>query len=82
MLWHHSRRRRVLEASGRNESGVISAEDLDWLLNHLVSVKRVSRLTLPGLKPERAPVFAGGVCILMAVFKSLGLKEITPWVWR
>ena len=69
---------RVLLAAGRSESGLITAEGVNWLIERLLCAKRIARLSLPGLKAERLPVFAGGVCILAAIFKSLGLKEMQP----
>ena len=33
---------------------------------------------LPGMKPDRAPVFAGGLAVLYAVFDQLKIKEMTP----
>jgi exopolyphosphatase/guanosine-5'-triphosphate,3'-diphosphate pyrophosphatase len=37
----------------------------------LVEAGKVGKLSLQGLTPERAPVFAGGVAILRSVFEGL-----------
>jgi exopolyphosphatase/guanosine-5'-triphosphate,3'-diphosphate pyrophosphatase len=44
----------------------------------------VRRFELPGLKAERAPVFAGGVAVLQAVFEALDLEsmEVAPGALR
>ena len=36
----------------------------------------MAKLRLEGLKAERAAVFPGGVCILHALFKSLGIEKM------
>ncbi len=36
----------------------------------------LSTLRLPGLKPDRVPVAAGGLAIMLAVFEELGLREM------
>ena len=43
---------------------------------HLIKVGDASRLSLPGLRPDRAPVIAGGLAIMSAVFRELGIEEM------
>lgn len=38
--------------------------------------RHFDRLVLPGLASERAPVFAGGLAILIALFEAFGLKRM------
>ena len=57
---------------------VITRSGIDWLFGYLQGAKSVDALDLPGLKPERAPVIVGGVCILWALFHSLKLREMHP----
>ena len=46
--------------------------------------RHVRRFELPGLKAERAPVFAGGVAVLQAVFEALDLDrmDVAPGALR
>ena len=60
----------VLEGH-HEERGLITAQGLQWLVDEIGRAGHVNRLNLTGLKPERAQVFAGGVCILHAIFRSL-----------
>jgi exopolyphosphatase/guanosine-5'-triphosphate,3'-diphosphate pyrophosphatase len=54
----------------------IAAKGMRKLRDALVEAGHAERLGLPGLQPERAPVFAGGVAILAAVFDALGVKTM------
>ncbi|HEV2110628.1 MAG TPA: Ppx/GppA phosphatase family protein, partial [Gammaproteobacteria bacterium] len=64
--------------------GHIRREALLRLADHLVQSRHVRRFELPGLKAERAPVFAGGVAVLQAVFEALDLQrmEVAPGALR
>ena len=64
--------------------GHIRREALFKLADHLVQSRHVRRFELPGLKAERAPVFAGGVAVLQAVFEALDLQrmEVAPGALR
>ncbi len=55
----------------------ITAKTLSKLREALIQAGRVDRLALPGLQPERAPVFPGGVAVLSAVFDGLEIKRMT-----
>ena len=55
----------------------ITAKGMKKLRDALVQAGHSERLELAGLQPERAPVFAGGVAILAAVFEALGVKTMT-----
>ena len=57
-------------------SGGIDVDGLRSLRSHLLEVGHAERVQLEGLKPERAPVFAGGVAILLALFKSLKVQHM------
>ena len=64
--------------------GHISRDALLKLAERLVQIRHARRFDLPGLKAERAPVFAGGVAVLQAVFEALELKrmEVAPGALR
>ncbi len=55
----------------------ITAKGMKKLRDALVQAGSADRLGLRGLQPERAPVFAGGVAILAAIFDALGIKSMS-----
>lgn len=57
---------------------VITAEMLLNLRQLLIEYGEIRRLKLPGVKPERAQVLAGGIAVLSAVFDTLGITELVP----
>ncbi len=66
----------ILTANGWSEGG-ITAAGLQELRAVVLSAKHTSRLELEGLKPTRAPVFPGGLAILLALFERLDIREMT-----
>ena len=67
---------KVLQAKGWSNNG-ITWQGLEKLAAHLKLCNHISELNLPDLDPERLPVFAGGVAIVYATFKSLGIEQMT-----
>jgi len=67
---------KVLEAKNWSNNG-ITMEGLEHLVAHLTQCNHVNELNLPELDPERLPVFPGGVAIVYATFKSLGIEQMT-----
>ena len=67
---------KVLQAKGWSNNG-ITWSGLEKLATHLKQCQHINQLNLPELDPERLPVFAGGVAIIYATFKSLGLEQMT-----
>ncbi|MBI4814764.1 MAG: exopolyphosphatase [Deltaproteobacteria bacterium] len=65
----------VLRANGWCNQG-ITQKGLKKLRKAVVAAGNVQELALPGLQPQRAPVFPGGVAILSAVFDALGLEHL------
>jgi exopolyphosphatase/guanosine-5'-triphosphate,3'-diphosphate pyrophosphatase len=55
----------------------ITGKALSKLRDALIQTGRADKLDLQGLQPQRAPVFAGGVAILAAVFDALEVKRMT-----
>ena len=55
----------------------ITAKGVKRLRDALIQAGHAERLDLRGLQPERAPVFAGGVAILAAIFDALGVKTMS-----
>ena len=67
----------VLEAHGWAPHGVVTREGLHKLRAALLEFKRLDKVSLPGLKSDRATVFPAGIAILCGVFEALGLERIT-----
>ena len=65
----------ILRESGWSERG-IDPEGLRRLRKALVAAGSADELALPGLQPDRAPVLAGGVAILSAVFDAFGIESM------
>ena len=57
--------------------GALTPEAVREIIDRIVASKRLSKLSLPGLSEQRAPVFAGGIAILGGVMDSLGIAEMT-----
>lgn len=52
----------------------ITLASLEKLISAMQAAGHIDTLKLNGLDPERAPVFPGGVMILFAIFKTLGIE--------
>jgi len=65
----------VLNHMGRDPGG-ITLNGLEQIRRALVHARDASKLTLPGLPAERAPVFPGGLAILYAIFESLDVERM------
>ncbi len=57
-------------------SGGLTAAVLAGLKDRVLAERHVDRLVLPGLATERAPVFAAGLAVLMALFEVLGITTL------
>jgi exopolyphosphatase/guanosine-5'-triphosphate,3'-diphosphate pyrophosphatase len=62
----------VLLENGWSETG-ITRKGLRKLVKAIVKAGHADQLSLNGLSVERRPVFAGGVAVMSAIFKSLDL---------
>jgi exopolyphosphatase/guanosine-5'-triphosphate,3'-diphosphate pyrophosphatase len=67
--------RSVVEAMGLCEEG-ISPAALSQLVDTITDYDHVDKLDLPGLSRERAPVFVGGVIVLLGVFEGLRIEHM------
>jgi exopolyphosphatase/guanosine-5'-triphosphate,3'-diphosphate pyrophosphatase len=56
----------------------ITLAGLQWLRDAIVAAGHADNLEFAGLQAERAPVFAGGVAIMLAAFEVLGIKRLEP----
>jgi len=57
-------------------SADLNLSALEKIRDELVNQKKVSKLDLDGLEKDRAPVIAGGLAVLLAAFRSLGIEGI------
>ena len=64
---------KVVHNEGWADHGITLAS-LEKLISAMQEADHVNNLKLNGLDPERAPVFPGGVMILSAAFKTLGIE--------
>jgi exopolyphosphatase/guanosine-5'-triphosphate,3'-diphosphate pyrophosphatase len=67
----------ILEENGLS-SGGITLQGLQRLRKRMVGAGHIRRLKLPGLKPERVPVLAGGLAIMSAALALLEVPRINP----
>jgi len=65
----------ILRENGFAEEG-ITRDGLEKLRAILVKSERADPDRIAGLRPNRAPVLAGGVAIMSAVFDELGLEHV------
>ena len=65
--------RSVVRENGWSDEG-ITLDSLKKLRDALLEAGNIEKLQLKGLNPERAPVFVGGVVVLLATFKALGIE--------
>lgn len=66
----------VIRAAGWADQG-ITLEALHKLRKALLTAGSIKRLaSLDGLRPERAPIFPGGVAILLAACEALGIEHM------
>jgi exopolyphosphatase/guanosine-5'-triphosphate,3'-diphosphate pyrophosphatase len=66
----------ILRATGSPEAG-ITLKGLRRIRKALLAAGHTSRVSLPGMPADRAPVLAGGLAILVAIFEGLEVAEMT-----
>jgi len=67
----------ILMENGWSQQG-LTLEGMQALRAKLVRDGKVNMRELPGLRPERAPVLAGGLAIMLAVFQELNITHMLP----
>jgi exopolyphosphatase/guanosine-5'-triphosphate,3'-diphosphate pyrophosphatase len=67
----------ILEQNGFSGGGITPA-GLSRLRKRMVAARHIGRLSLHALKPERAPVLAGGLAIMIAAAAELAIERIDP----
>ena len=66
----------VIAAEGKSPEGVITRKGLLDLRKRLLKCKRLDKVSMSGLKADRARVFPAGVAILSAIFEAFDLEEM------
>jgi len=61
---------------GRQQPIIITTSFMQEIEQALILCKSIENITLPGLRADRAPVLASGLCILIALFNVLNIKEL------
>ena len=57
--------------------GTLTRTVVEEIIARVIAAGQLSKLSLPGLSEQRAPVFAGGIAILHGVMDSLGIEYMT-----
>jgi exopolyphosphatase/guanosine-5'-triphosphate,3'-diphosphate pyrophosphatase len=65
----------ILQMNGYAKAGITSA-GLEKLRAAMIKAGDCNRLQLAGLRPDRAPVLAGGFAIMSAAFAELGISSM------
>jgi exopolyphosphatase/guanosine-5'-triphosphate,3'-diphosphate pyrophosphatase len=67
----------IASLCGWSTGGVITRQALDLLRKRMFEFERIEALDIPGLSVERKLVFPGGLAVLRAAFKALGIERMT-----
>jgi exopolyphosphatase/guanosine-5'-triphosphate,3'-diphosphate pyrophosphatase len=72
--------RAIAEIISRNGlgDGRLSPAGLDALRERFIGFGQVALIDMPGLRPDRAGTIIGGLAILIALVRELGIETITP----
>ncbi|MGZ8288644.1 MAG: Ppx/GppA phosphatase family protein [Telluria sp.] len=83
--WHHAYGssgtvRTIADVISRNGlgDGRLTPAGLDALRERFIAFGHVSRIDMPGLRPDRAGTIIGGLAILIGLVAELGIAELTP----
>lgn len=60
-----------------HSDGEITLDGLVWMSERLIRTGSLARLNLEGLKPDRLPVLPGGLTVMLALFRELGIERMT-----
>lgn len=58
------------------DSATITLPRLKEIKKALIDARQIEKIHLPGLSSDRAPVFAGGLAILYAIFEAFDIEEL------
>ncbi|MGB2756066.1 MAG: Ppx/GppA phosphatase family protein [Acidimicrobiia bacterium] len=55
---------------------ILTREDVEEVFREVATATHEERLATPGMEPERADVIVGGMCVLVAIMRTLGSTAI------
>jgi exopolyphosphatase/guanosine-5'-triphosphate,3'-diphosphate pyrophosphatase len=58
--------------------GSVLADAVPQVRDRMLRAKRIDDIDLPGLSAERKPIIAGGLLVLEAAFRTLGIVRMAP----
>ncbi|HEY0954080.1 MAG TPA: Ppx/GppA phosphatase family protein [Roseateles sp.] len=67
----------ILAATGQTD-GRITPAALRWCMEQCLAAGSQDKLQITGLKDDRRPVVAGGLCILYTLLTQFGIEELLP----
>ena len=67
----------ILAGTGQTD-GRITPAALRWCIEQCLAAGSQDKLQMPGLKDDRRPVVAGGLCILYTLLTQFGIQELLP----
>lgn len=67
----------ILAANGQTD-GRITPAALRWCIAQCIAAGSQDKLQIAGLKDDRRPVVAGGLCILYTLLAQFGIDELLP----
>lgn len=65
----------VLVANGW-PNGHVTQAGLDWIRDKLLEAQSTDRIRLPGMREDRKAIIGGGVSVMRAVFRLLGIQTM------
>ncbi|WP_055426878.1 Ppx/GppA phosphatase family protein [Bifidobacterium aesculapii] len=74
----------VLRQPGREDTMIMTREQLEDWIPRLAAIEPEQRVALPGITPERTMQIVGGAIVADEVMKALNIQEIEicPWALR
>ena len=57
--------------------GYLTLSDVEKIIEKMIEARRVDNLKLPGLSPDRAQVFSGGIAILVETLRLLDIDRLS-----
>ncbi|MES2315871.1 MAG: Ppx/GppA phosphatase family protein [Pseudomonadota bacterium] len=72
--------RAIAEIIARSQlgDGQLGAAGLEALKQRFIEIGQVALIDMPGLRPDRAGTIIGGLAILIALVRELGIEVLTP----
>ena len=65
----------VIAALGLEDDG-ITVKSLEDVIGRMIEARHIDKLTLPELGPDRSPVFAGGISILVEFMREFRIERL------